>query len=69
MQEDKDIFGGQHCLVHGEAVHVTEGLHDGGPVPEHRLECPEEVSQLGGGQGRPMGSQCHRLRKSCVLVP
>lgn len=65
VQEDEDIRGGQRHLVDGEAVHVLEGLCDGGPVPQHRVECPKEVQQLGGGQGGPVGSQCHRLSKGC----
>lgn len=65
VQEDEDIRGGQRHLVDGEAVHVLEGLCYGGPVPQHRVERPKEVHQLGGGQGGPVGSQCHRLSKGC----
>lgn len=68
VQEDEDVPGGQHRLVHGEAVHVLEGLHDGGPVPEHGVERREEAGQLGGGQGRPVGSQRHTLSESFLRI-
>lgn len=55
VQEHKDVPGGQHRGVHGQTVHVLEGLQHGGPVPQDRVERPEEAGQLGGGQGGPVG--------------
>lgn len=55
MQENQDIFGGKYHLIHSESAHVLEGLQDGGPVPQHGVECLKEADKLGGSQGRPVG--------------